>query len=149
MLAAMLTLTVAAGGTGYYIRAQQAAVQWQDRLLMDLVLYVTAHDAIESDRVDYLRPMIVAGLESDFYRMVLHWREHGPAPTYDLQCGLAKRVRKMRAEGKLFANEDRAIESGIEMDLVDRYLATECLGDPARDTWIITKGWPDQASPDE
>jgi hypothetical protein len=71
-------LFIGGSSVGYYIRAEQAAVQWEDRLLSDLTLYIVVRDAIEAKRLDDLQPILVAGLESDFYRMVLHWQEHGP-----------------------------------------------------------------------
>lgn len=139
LLGAALLLAIGAGSVGYYIRAERAAVEWEDRILSDLTLYVTNHDAIEAKRVDDLRPILVAGLESDFYRMVLHWQEHGPARAPLLQCWVAKRIRKMRTDGELFDDERRISESGVEMETINRYLATESLGEPSRDNWMAAE----------
>jgi hypothetical protein len=68
--------------------------------------------------------------------MVLHWQEHDPGGTPLLQCSIAKRIRKMRADGELFDDERRVSESGIEIEIINRYLATECLGAPSRDNWM-------------
>lgn len=136
LFGAAILLAIGAGSIGYYIRAEQAAVQWEDRILSDLTLYVTVRDAIEAKRVDDLRPILVADLESDFYRMVLHWQEQGPARAPLLQCSIAKRIRKMRADGELFDDARRVSESGVEIEIIDRYLATECLGEPSRDNWM-------------
>jgi hypothetical protein len=142
LIGAVATIAIA-GGAGlivYHVCARQAAVQQVDRLLSDLALYVTIRDAIESQRVGELQPIVVSALESDFYRMVLLWQENGAAQADRLQCTIARRVRKMRRDGELFVDERQVSESGIEVGIVDRYLATECLGEPARESWMPGKG---------
>jgi hypothetical protein len=135
-----VVLAIIAGVVGYHIRARQNATQEVDRVLSGLTLNVMILDAVESKRADDLRPILTATLESDFYRMVLLWEKHGPAQADRQQCAVAKRIRKLRRDGRLFVDEQEVIESGIDVEVINRYLATECLGEPKRDSWMPASG---------
>lgn len=120
---------------GYSCGQRHTALASYDHLLLGLVNNILIHDAIESDKLESIRPVVKAELESDFARLIKFYKDYDFEDGEYTRCAISRRVRKMKQDGVILTNKQRL--QGYPLQRVEDYLATACLGGPSHENWVI------------
>lgn len=121
---------------GFLCGEQDSKIIFYDRLLADLSSYILINDAMQVGKIEQVKPMIMATIESDFASIVKLYNEYGFESAEHLRCAVSRRFRKLKKDGKILVEDDSLADYPTEA--VSKYLETECLGEPSHPNWMQT-----------
>lgn len=123
---------------GFLCGKQSAADTAYEQVLQQLANYILIRDAIMAKGVDSIRPLVDAGIVADFVRMIDMYEKHGFENGEYVRCAVSRRFRKLKQDGHILSDRVASEKEGWPITKIEKYLNTECLGEPSHADWTRT-----------
>lgn len=100
--------------------------------LSNEILYL---DGISSNKTDGLDSVIKSSMETHFSNMVTLFMQQGYKELEYMRCAVTRKIREMKESKVVFIDEQKALDDGYPIKLINNYLENNCTGKPSHKNW--------------
>ena len=135
LIMVMIILPITSYFYGYYINCQNYLSEKYDSFHLNLSGEIMIYDAIVNGNGELAIPVILSMISSDFANLVELHNMGQKEVSKLVRCAVTRKIRVLKHKGIVFSGDKSSVDWGDKLVMIDKYMLTECLGEPSHYDW--------------